>query len=101
MNGLYSDGACGSPASSAACSSVSSRACLEKKISAAASMPTAVSPLTVPYGTLHHLVRTFEWTRLEKKVLSLKLYAPGLGIVREKDMSGGSEKFALVSVHRR
>ena len=56
---------------------------------------------TVPYGKLHHLVRTFEWTRLEKKVLSLKLYAPGLGIVREKDMSGGSEKFALVSVHHR
>ena len=55
----------------------------------------------VPYGTLHHVVRTFEWTRLEKKVLSLKLYAPGLGIVREKDMSGGSEKFALVSVHHR
>jgi hypothetical protein len=55
---------------------------------------------TVPYGTLHHVVRSFEWTRLEKKVLSLKLYAPGLGIVREKDMSGGNEKFVLVSVHR-
>lgn len=53
----------------------------------------------VPYGKLHHVVRTFEWTRLEKKVLSLKLYAPGLGIVRERDMSGGSEKFVLVSVH--
>lgn len=54
----------------------------------------------VPYGTLHHLVRSFEWTRLEKNVLSLKLYAPGLGIVREKDMSGGNESFVLVSVHR-
>jgi hypothetical protein len=53
---------------------------------------------TVPYGTLHHVVRSFEWTRLEKNVLSLKLYAPGLGIVREKDMSGGSESFVLVSV---
>lgn len=56
---------------------------------------------TVPYGTLHHVVRSFEWTRLEKKVLSLKLYAPGLGIVREKDMSGGNESFVLVSVHHR
>lgn len=57
---------------------------------------------TVPYGTLHHVVRSFEWTRLEKRVLSLKLYAPGLGIVREKDMSGGTESFVLVSVtHRR
>ena len=56
---------------------------------------------TVPYGTLHHLVRSFEWTRLEKRVLSLKLYASGLGIVREKDMSGGNESFVLVSWHHR
>jgi hypothetical protein len=56
---------------------------------------------TVPYRTLHHLVRSFEWTRLEKDVLSLKLYAPHLGIVREKDMSGGSESFVLVSVRHR
>ncbi len=53
---------------------------------------------TVPYGTLHHLVRSFEWSRLEKNVLSLKLYGRGLGTVREKDMSGGSESFVLVSV---
>lgn len=56
---------------------------------------------TVPYGTLHHLVRSFEWTRLEKNVVSVKFYAPGLGIVREKDMSGGNESFVLVSVHHR
>lgn len=56
---------------------------------------------TVPYGTLHHLVRSFEWSRLEKNVLSLKLYGKGLGIVREKDMSGGSESFELVSVRHR
>jgi hypothetical protein len=56
---------------------------------------------TVPYGTLHHLVRSFEWTRLERNVVSLKLYARGLGIVREKDMSGGNESFVLVSVHHR
>jgi hypothetical protein len=55
----------------------------------------------VPYGTLRHLVRSFEWTRLEQDVLSLKLYAPGLGIVREKDMSGGDESFVLLSVHHR
>jgi hypothetical protein len=53
---------------------------------------------TVPYRKIHHVVRSFEWTRLEKNVLSLKLYGPGLGIIREKDMSGGSESFVLVSV---
>jgi hypothetical protein len=56
---------------------------------------------SVPYGRLRHLVRSYEWTRLEPGVLSLKLYAPGLGIVRERDMSGGSESFVLVSVTHR
>lgn len=55
----------------------------------------------VPYGKIHRVVRSFEWTRLEKNVLSLKLYGPGLGIIREKDMSGGSESFVLVSVRHR
>ena len=44
------------------------------------------------------MVRSFEWSRLEKGVLSLKLYAPGVGIVREQDMSGGNESFVLVAV---
>jgi hypothetical protein len=56
------------------------------------------SNVTVQYGTFHNVVRSFEWTRLEKGVLSLKLYARGLGIIREKDLSGGSEVFDLVSV---
>jgi hypothetical protein len=56
---------------------------------------------SVPYGTLHHLVRSYEWTRLEKGVLSVKHYARGLGIVREKDVSGGNESFVLVSVRHR
>jgi hypothetical protein len=56
---------------------------------------------TVPYGTLHDVVRSFEWSRLEKDVVSAKLYAPGLGIVREEDLSGGDETFVLVSVHHR
>jgi hypothetical protein len=52
----------------------------------------------VPIGTFHNLVRSFEWTRLEKGVVSVKLYARGLGIVREWDVAGGSEVFELVSV---
>jgi hypothetical protein len=52
----------------------------------------------VPYGTRHHALRSFEWTRLEPVVLSEKVYAPGLGIVRERDVAGGNETFALVSV---
>jgi hypothetical protein len=61
----------------------------------------AHATVTVPYGTLHNVVRSFEWSRLEKGVVSLKLYGRGLGIVREKDLSGGSEVFDLVSVTHR
>lgn len=54
--------------------------------------------VAVPYGKVRHAVRSFEWTRLEKDVLSEKLYGPGLGIVRERDVSGGNEVFRLISV---
>jgi hypothetical protein len=54
--------------------------------------------VTTPYGTMQHVVRSFEWTRLERNVISLKLYAPGLGIVKEMDKSGGNEQFELVAV---
>lgn len=57
--------------------------------------------VNVPYGRLDHVVRSFEWSRIEPHVLSVKFYAPGLGIVREKDLTGGSEVFELVSVRHR
>ena len=55
----------------------------------------------VPYGTVKRSLRSLEWTRLEPGVVSMKVYGPGLGIVKEKDLSGGSEVFRLVSVHHR
>jgi hypothetical protein len=54
--------------------------------------------VTVPFGKLHNVVRSFEWSRLEKGVVSVKLYARGLGVVREQDLAGGSEVFDLTSV---
>jgi hypothetical protein len=54
----------------------------------------------VPYGRLRHVVRTFEWSRLEPRVMSEKLYAPGIGIVKEHDVAGGNERFVLVAVRR-
>jgi hypothetical protein len=56
---------------------------------------------TVPYGTVKRSLRSLEWSRLEPRVVSVKIYGPGLGIVREKDLAGGSEVFKLVSVHHR
>ena len=50
-----------------------------------------------PGGTYDQVVRTLEWTRLEPDVVSMKFYARGLGIVLERDLSGGDEHFWLVS----
>lgn len=55
---------------------------------------------TVPAGSYHHVVRSLEWSRLEPRVVSVKFYARGVGIISEHDMSGGNETFRLVSVHR-
>jgi len=52
----------------------------------------------VPFGDVTQAVRSYEWTRLEPGVVSLKLYGPGLGIIREMDVSGGDELLELVSV---
>jgi hypothetical protein len=52
--------------------------------------------IRIPYGTVKHLVKSFEWTRLEADVISMKAYAPGLGIVLERDVAGGNERFVLV-----
>ena len=54
--------------------------------------------VTVPYGHVRNVVRSFEWTRLEPRVVSVKLYAPGLGIVRERDVAGGNESLELIKV---
>jgi hypothetical protein len=51
----------------------------------------------VPYKRLKHAVRSFEWTRLESDVMSMKVYAPGFGIVKEQDIAGGNEHFVLVA----
>ena len=54
--------------------------------------------LTVPAGTFKRIVRSYEWSRLEPDVVSVKLYAPGVGIAAEHDVAGGSETFKLVSI---
>lgn len=53
-----------------------------------------------PAGRFRHVVKSFEWTRLEPDVVSTKLYAPGVGLVSERDVAGGNEAFALVRVTR-
>jgi hypothetical protein len=52
--------------------------------------------LDLPTGPAHHVVRSFEWTRLEPRVVAEKFYAPGIGIVREHDVAGADEDLFLV-----
>lgn len=52
--------------------------------------------LTVPYGRLHHVLRTMEWTPLEPDVIDQKYYAPGIGLVSEIAVAGDDEFAELV-----
>ena len=54
--------------------------------------------IKVPDGTFHNAVLTMEWTPLEPKVVSEKYYVPGIGIVAERNLSGGLENIELLQV---
>jgi hypothetical protein len=54
--------------------------------------------LSVPYGTVHHVLRTLEFARIEPGVVDQKYYAPGLGIVLEQSLAGDKEVSKLVRV---
>jgi hypothetical protein len=56
--------------------------------------------VTIPLRTVDHVVRSYEWTRLEPGVISMKLYGPHLGIIRERDIAGGNESLDLVKILR-
>jgi len=54
----------------------------------------------VPFGVVHHILTSLEFTRLEPGVIDQKIYAPGIGIVRELSQKGPLEVARLVSVRR-
>ncbi len=54
--------------------------------------------IKVPYGTLHHSLRSLEFARIEPRVIDEKFYAPGLGIVSERSLTGALEVAELVKV---
>jgi hypothetical protein len=55
---------------------------------------------TTPYGTFHHCLKQAEFTPLEPDALEYKLYCPGIGVVRERDVRGGTVNTGLVAVRR-
>lgn len=61
---------------------------------------SARAHVRTPLKRFREAVRSFEWSRLEPGVMSVKFYGRGVGIVRERDIAGGNETFAVVAVHR-
>jgi len=54
--------------------------------------------VTVPYGKVRNVLTTLESTRLEPGGYDEKIYAPGIGIVSERSLTGPGETALLVSV---
>jgi len=54
--------------------------------------------MTVPYGKVHKVLTSLEFARIEPGVIDQKIYAPGLGIVLERSMTGPLEVDRLVRV---
>jgi hypothetical protein len=54
----------------------------------------------VPYGEVHPILVTLEWSPLEPTVIDRKVYARGIGIVRELSATGPRETLELVGIHR-
>src|SRR5215469_17725619 len=52
----------------------------------------------LPFTTVHHVLTSLEFTRLEPRVVDQKLYAPGLGIIVERSLHGPPETATLVNV---
>jgi hypothetical protein len=58
------------------------------------------APVSTPYRTTRHALRTEEFSLLEPGVLDNKYYVDHLGEVREQTVVGGDEVLWLVGVRR-
>ncbi|MBV9534240.1 MAG: hypothetical protein JO321_02375 [Solirubrobacterales bacterium] len=53
---------------------------------------------SVPFGTLHNILTSLEFARIEPKVVDQKLYAPRIGIIQETALTGPPEVAKLVRI---
>jgi hypothetical protein len=53
----------------------------------------------VPYGRFEHGAQTRNFSGIEPNVIEEKIYAPGVGVVLEITVSGGSDRDELLSYH--
>ncbi len=54
--------------------------------------------VTVAYGTFTNCLKTKDWSPLESDVIENKYYAPGIGVVLEITVKGGSERVELIDI---
>lgn len=54
--------------------------------------------ITVPYGTVHGILTSLEFARIEPNVVDRKVYAPDIGIVSEKALAGDQEVAKLMKI---
>lgn len=52
----------------------------------------------VPFGGFDDVVRTLEWSPLEPRIVVEKFYAPGIGLLAERALSGPKEAVELLDV---
>lgn len=53
---------------------------------------------SVPYGSFENLLMTKDWTPLEPGVAEHKYYAPGIGLILEVIVEGGSGRVELIEI---
>jgi hypothetical protein len=54
--------------------------------------------ITVPFGTVDHVLTSLEFARIEPGVIDQKIYGPGIGILTETALTGPQEVARLVSM---
>jgi len=54
--------------------------------------------VTVPAGSFHDVLVTEDWTPLEPDIIEHKTYAPGVGVILERVVEGGSGVLRLVEI---
>jgi len=54
--------------------------------------------VSIVYGSLSGCLQTKDWTPLEKGVAENKYFAPGIGVVLEQMVEGGTDRMELVAI---
>ena len=54
--------------------------------------------VSVPYGSYSGCLQTKDWTPLEPGIAEAKYYAPGIGLLKESAIEGGTGYMELIDI---